>query len=62
MSEFPKLFELNTVIVNEEMSVFRFENKYQLLNEAGELVGYVCQNYQPSQNCKTFYVKSNVAF
>lgn len=43
MSEFPKLFELNTVIVNEEMSVFRFENKYQLLNEAGELVGYVCQ-------------------
>lgn len=43
MSDFPKLFELNTVIVNEEMSVFRFENKYQLLNETGELVGYVCQ-------------------
>jgi len=43
MSDFPKLFELNTIIVNEEMSILRFENKYQLMNENGELVGYVCQ-------------------
>lgn len=41
MSQIPKLFELNTIIVNEKVGVLKIANQYKLQNEKGEDVGAV---------------------
>ncbi len=40
----PKLFQLDTIVVNEKLQVLKWGNSYQLLDETGNEIGFVKEN------------------